>query len=341
MLKKIVNESIKSLPEHPVHALGNYNKNFPINKFLKSLIYRINNPKYDYYYSKIKLRLFKNDGIIGISRKSALGDVIASTCILSGLRNNHRNKKIIFHTSPKAAPLLINNNYIDLLLINKIEKPYFNYSDINYENYEPLDNIFNRMAESVNLNQSGISPSLYLDNDEIKWGSGWRDSIINNKNLLVGIHAGYTMPGKYWPQYKWYETVKWLKENHCTVVEFGSVAGYDSSTGLSAHGLPLRMVMSMIYQCDIIICIDSMIMHLANALNKKCIPLFGSTDSKLYTPIKSNAYPVSSNSEYSKFHHWGKQNRWYTPCINREMENCMDSIEVQKVIDKFKEVSSL
>ena len=343
MIDKKIKNAIKSLPKFALNAVYNYNEKFPTSKLSQSLDYRIKNPKYDYYFSSIKLKIFRLYDIIAVTRRSALGDVIASTCVLPGLRKMHGNKKIVFYTSSAAAPLLINNKYIDLLLINKIEKPHFDYHDINYENYDASENIFNRMGKSVNVTQDKCLPNINLTDDEIKWGLSWRDSVIKGKKLMVGVHAGFTMPGKYWPQYKWYETVKWLKENDCVVVEFGSVSGYDSCIGLSAHGLPLRVVMSMIYQCDIIICIDSMIMHMAIALNKKCIPLFGATDSKLYTPSTSSAYPISSISEYSKFHHyqWVQQNRWYTPCINKDMENCMESIEVQKVIDKVKEISGM
>ena len=334
-------EMISSLPEQPIHALFNYHKEYPISKELKNINFRIDNKKYDKIYSSLKLKFINKNNIIALTRKSALGDVIASTSVIKALKKKNIGKKIYFYTSPSAAPLLINNKDIDAIFFHKNLKSNFNWKNVNYENGNPKISIFDRMIQSVGLDIFGEDPILYIDDDEKDWARNWRKSVCKDKNKLVGIHAGFTMPGKYWPQHKWFKLVEWLKENKYSVIEFGSVGGYDSCIGLSAHGLPLRMVMSMIYQCDIIICIDSMMMHMANALKKKCISLFGSTDPKVYTPSHVSAYPISSDSAFSKFHNDGKNNRWFTPCLNEEMENCMDSIEVKDVIDKFLKVLEL
>ena len=332
---------ISSLPESSDNALFGYEKNFPLSKELRNIIFRINNKSYDNIYSSLKLKFTNKNNIISIARKSALGDVIASTSVIKAIKKKYKDKKIYFYTSPSAAPLLLNNKDIDAIFMHANLKSNLPWQNIKYEQENPNVSIFDRMVQSVGLDTTDMVPILYLDDNEKEWGRNWRKSVCNKKTKLIGIHAGFTMPGKYWPQYKWYKLVEWLKSEKYSVVEFGSIGGYDSCIGLSAHGLPIRMVMSMIYQCDIVICVDSMIMHMANAMNKKCIPLFGSTDSKVYTPSNARSYPISSDSAYSKFHNWGGRNRWYTPCLNQDMENCMDSIEVKDVIDKLKEVVKL
>ena len=69
------------------------------------------------------------------------------------------------------------------------------------------------MIQSVGLDIFGEDPILYIDDDEKDWARNWRKSVCKDKNKLVGIHAGFTMPGKYWPQHKWFKLVEWLKEN--------------------------------------------------------------------------------------------------------------------------------
>jgi ADP-heptose:LPS heptosyltransferase len=127
-----------------------------------------------------------------------------------------------------------------------------------------------------------------------------------------------------------------LQENGHVAVEFGAVGGYDSCLGLSAHNLPLRMVMAMVSACDVVICVDSFIMHVAIALGVPCIPLFGGTKASVYVPALSRAWPISAKSECRHCHHWGDHQRDFTPCI-QEKALCMHSIEIVEVLSALQQ----
>ncbi|MBS4059945.1 MAG: glycosyltransferase family 9 protein [Bacteroidetes bacterium] len=320
----------------PTSALANFRMPFP-DQVSRIWELRLKSHKFDYFYSALKLRLLRSQELVILSRKSALGDVVASTSAIAALRKARPNAHIIFHTSPLAAPLLLHDPDIDLILLERIQRKDYRYIDLSYEFYGKDETVHDRMVHAAGIEGNGYLPHLVLTPTEKKWAQDWRASFNLNGKNLVGIHAGFTMQNKAWPQKRWFELVKWLQESGHIAVEFGAVGGYDSCLGLSAHNLPLRTVMAMVSACDIVICIDSFIMHVAIALGVPCIPLFGGTKASIYVPVAAHAWPVSATSECRHCHHWGDQQRSFTPCI-QERALCMYSIEfgnVLKALQRF------
>jgi ADP-heptose:LPS heptosyltransferase len=331
---------LKNVPFSPPSALGDFKQPFPSHRLSLLWEWRQRFHWFDYYYSVLKLRLFRTQELVILSRKSALGDVVASTSAIAALRKERPNVRIVFYTSRLAAPLLLHHPDLDLILLERIQRTAYHYINLSYElqdqGQDKEQTVHDRLVHAAGIEGTGHLPRLVLTPAEKQWAQDWYSSFNLKEQYLVGIHAGFTMQNKAWPQKRWFELVKSLQETGHTVVEFGAVGGYDSCLGLSAHNLPLRMVMSMVSVCDVVICVDSFIMHMAIALGVPCIPLFGGTKASVYVPSTAHAWPISAVSECKHCHHWGNQQRDFTPCV-QEKALCMHSIEINDVLSALQQ----
>ena len=130
------------------------------------------------------------------------------------------------------------------------------------------------------------------------------------KPLRVGLVLGTSWVTKEWPQEKWYSLIKSLQYR----ANFVCLGGPKESTqykplmdSLAAEGIDqimlnmlgkttLQEVGALIESCDVVVTADTGSLHIALALNKPVVALFGPTDPKLWGPL-TGTFKVLVNDE--------------------------------------------
>lgn len=130
------------------------------------------------------------------------------------------------------------------------------------------------------------------------------------KPLRVGLVLGTSWATKEWPQEKWYSLIKSLQYR----ANFVCLGGPKESTqykplmdSLAAEGIDqimlnmlgkttLQEVGALIESCDVVVTADTGSLHIALALNKAVVALFGPTDPKLWGPL-TGTFKVLVNDE--------------------------------------------
>ena len=130
------------------------------------------------------------------------------------------------------------------------------------------------------------------------------------KPLRVGLVLGTSWATKEWPQEKWYSLIKLLQYR----ANFVCLGGPKEATqykplldSLAAEGIDqimlnmlgkttLQEVGALIESCDVVVTADTGALHIALALNKPVVALFGPTDPKLWGPL-TGTFKVLVNDE--------------------------------------------
>ena len=130
------------------------------------------------------------------------------------------------------------------------------------------------------------------------------------KPLRVGLVLGTSWATKEWPQEKWYSLIKSLQYR----ANFVCLGGPKEATqykplmdSLAAEGIDqiilnmlgkttLQEVGALIESCDVVVTADTGALHIALALNKPVVALFGPTDPKLWGPL-TGIFKVLVNDE--------------------------------------------
>ncbi len=181
-----------------------------------------------------------------------------------------------------------------------------------------------------------FKPKLYVSEQAL---SEARDFF--NKHLhgykVIGLcpQAAYG-PAKQWPWERFRGLAQLLNQKGYAVMIFADAQGKELGQKIT-QGLEsslcidmsaktnMMQFMAFMKQCDLLVTNDSGPMHLATALDKSLVALFGSTDDKVTGPYSDKAFVIHKRVECS-------------PCFKRVCPidfRCMNRIEVQEVFERI------
>jgi len=282
-----------------------------------------------------------------VSKVVSLGDIIRTTPILEALKEKYPNSNIIFLTDKRCAELVEDNQYIDKLLLWDefigflLLKERFDMV-INLEKHpgicaltdmiEAWQKFGFRLGNNLEIAEyeKNVSFIDYINNKKIN-KDYWQKILIEHLGITwkkqkyslgykpkseeifdVGLNF---QVGSKWPT-KAMNKEKWEQLNNSLIEQKFKT---DWQRGLNS----LKEYIDWINSCKVIITQDSLGLHLAMALDKKVIALFGATDYEeifpysnvtfLQAPSKCNIMPCyKSICEYSEF--------------------CMDEIKIEDIL---------
>ncbi|MDB6081113.1 MAG: rfaF [Chlamydiia bacterium] len=209
------------------------------------------------------------------------------------------------------------------------------YAD-NYEK-EHLVISYKKLLAPLDISLSDTSPHIYISKDEQKSAQKLLESHdISSDHTIIGINPGAAYgSAKCWPKERFRElTERLLKNTTIRVLYFGEQSSKPLIDDI-CRGLPLRVVnlvgktnlrelFALINSCTLIITNDSGPMHVAAALKKDLVAIFGSTND-----IKTGPYGIGR-----VIHHHVP----CSPCYLRSCPidfRCMTSISVDEVIQQI------
>jgi len=280
--------------------------------------------------------------ILILRRLGGVGDVIMTTPCLRGLKEKFPNCKITYATNKEyfqgaLFDILKCNPYIDELKeVSQVTEKSFDFAvdltavDIQREQGDraPPHRI-EIYCETVGVNPSSRVPVYTQLEEEYDFARQELETFFPNlKNLkLVFINPASNTPRRDVPAPSIQQVINILSSKS----DIGVVLGHHFDHGLKhprlfkAIGRNIRQIISLMDNCDLIIAHDTSLLHLAGALEKRIVGLFGS----IYPPSRlthyANAIPI-----------WKKESCpqapcWYANCSQTPQFKCMKSITPEEI----------
>lgn len=188
------------------------------------------------------------------------------------------------------------------------------------------------MYSILNLEKPVQPPLLFLDESDLKFAELFSSKVnlsINKPIIGLNIGIGPKWPSKGWPLFRWEELIKKLADGN---FELLLLVGPEEKIAndyllkkypfLKSSGCnnSLKEFASIINLCNVIVTSDTLALHIATALNKKLIVLFGPTSAN-EIELYSNGIKLSSGDECKCFY-----NKYCTESVS-----CMEKISAEKV----------
>ncbi len=246
------------------------------------------------------------------------------------LAKNIRAKKKCGFSSDQGYPTPFNSgaeDYLNTVFDDEVKKT-------NKKTYQEL--IFKAAEISYNKEKYEI----FLNQSEREYGENFIDRNQIEKDKLIGIHIGAS---ERWPSKAWHierirEFVKKLREENFEIILFGGIEESEKIERLKNEfdeenikiftndpNNSIREFTSLVNQCKIIVCSDSLALHVSLALGKKCIGLFFCT-----SPNEVESYGLLEKIVSEKLYDF------FPEKMNEYDENLVKSIKVDDVLSAVK-----
>lgn len=170
--------------------------------------------------------------------------------------------------------------------------------------------------------------------------------VAGSKQKVIAIHAGPTWPVREWSSEHWAALVALLKQRlDCRVLQLGvsrhvelgkrALAAVPGAEPLIGH-LKLEELVAILGEVDLLIGVDSGLLHLAGAVKTPSVGIFGPIDPKFRLPRQAPSAGVSVQLPCSYCHHRRPRLHWVTGCPY-DIE-CMGTITSERVFEKCQEL---
>jgi len=263
-------------------------------------------------------------GVLGRPRhvvvevKWRLGDEVMALPIYEALRDEHRDCRL---TALCNYPdLLEGNPFVDAVnpLAERVDR-YVLLRGAPRDVYR-LDHY----ARLAGVPLPSARPKLYYD----KWSTGLPEGLTPP---LVAIAPGASWPTKRWPPERWRAVGRALQEQGYTVVELG-VAGESVGVGVDLVGkTSVGEAACVLHACDLLVCCDSGLMHLALAAGTRALALFGPTDPRILVRDEPNLTALCSQEPCQGC--WNRpENAAAAGVCPEGRSDCLDGIAVEAVL---------
>ena len=185
-------------------------------------------------------------------------------------------------------------------------------------------------------------PRVYLSDGELAWGAELLDRFLNgnrSRDPVVAIHPGGTWQSKRWETGSFVRLAKKLVEKLGARVLVITGPGEESlAREIKGEGggniviCPLqtiRTLASLLHNCSAVVANDGGILHLAVALGRPTVGIFGPTEPDIW-------FPYEGLGPY----HLVTRNEDCAPCHRHECEElrCLRSIEPETVMTAVEDV---
>jgi ADP-heptose:LPS heptosyltransferase len=285
----------------------------------------------------------RNPKICVYRRLGGIGDVIMTTPMLKHIKRLMPNCHLVYATdlvysNGALADIIRHNPYVDeLVSFHDVSAKDFDFfTDVTATGLDkekpggiPLNRI-DLFARQAGLDVSSDPlPDYIVSKDERDWAEKKIKEYClpkeRNEIFLVGVQLKSNDKRRTWPEGHVIELLKLLtKDRNTRVVLFS----WDPSVKISMpqvfkFGESLVYTAAIIEQCDVMVAPDSALLHIAGALQKKIVGIFGPIPPESRINHYSNATALVAGMPC--------QHCWYRPtCGNNQ--TCLSNIKPKEVL---------
>lgn len=148
------------------------------------------------------------------------------------------------------------------------------------ENMHRVDAWLN-LLDYLGIRVEKSKPDIFVSKEE---EIGARDFLfkngIKNGELLIGVHPGARIKSRCWPIGRFAELAESIRNKlKAKIIVFVEPEGYGKDIPIKGDflkaKLPLRAMIGLIKQLDLLVCNDSGAMHIASAVDTRTLSIFG------------------------------------------------------------------
>ena len=295
-----------------------------------------------------------------IGKVVSLGDVVRCTVILESLKEKYEDSNITWLVAPEAFPLLADNPYIDRILVWDEFVPFVLMREqfdmvVNLEKihgicaladmiqaWEKVGFRFDSRSGEYSAYERSVGATKYIQSKASgekshdiwqrvlvemvgcewkgqEYSLGYKPKPKQFYDVGFNYYVGSKWPTKAMVKERWEELAKKLELQNIS---------YSWQQGMSN----LYEYMDWIAGCKVLVTNDSLGVHLALAMRKSVVVLFGSTSGEeiYYYGRGASIYPKFGNmlNEYQ-----------CVPCYNptcKKEKHCMDFIDLDDIVENVK-----
>lgn len=295
-----------------------------------------------------------------------IGDVLMTTPLCRGLKRKWPGCKVTYATDKdymngSLHDILKYNPYIDEVIPHQIVqgKKFDASTDISsvctrYEKKEnPPVNRIDLFSHASGIPLFGDKLPIYIVTDEEKtWAKAFLKKYTikhNNPKQIrwVGIQARSNSDRRNWPINRVKElAIQLAHQDNVRVVVFdhNDQEAWNLSRVVPVINYKIRQVAALIDAMDLIVCHDSGLLHIAGALEKRIVSVFGSTDPRSRINYYVNAIGVEDTS-LQCLHCWYASCQYQYACmknitVDQMMKTVLNHLQTKEARDKQIQVSA-
>jgi ADP-heptose:LPS heptosyltransferase len=283
-----------------------------------------------------------------VSRQlGGIGDLLMLTPTICQIKQENPAIPLIVCTTSRYGAkgvlfdILRYNPYVDKTigvneLINYNFKKFYNFGsgkEVQIET-ETSKNRIDIFAELGEVELKDKQTVYIVSGIEKQWAKKWiEEKIPSSRRKLIGIQVHTSTAKRNWPNEKSlllaFQIVNTWKDTSVLLFHEGLVSNesvYNNIYSIVKH--PIRRVAALINECDGFVALDSGLLHIAGALQKKTVALFGSIKPESRISYYPNAHGI--------YLYYPCSPCFYSQC--KDHYECMSEISVDSVIDKIGEL---
>ena len=186
------------------------------------------------------------------------------------------------------------------------------------------------LLDHMKIDRRDAGPCLEVTEKERRWQEDFYSANgVFPGDLLVGIHPGAGRETRRWPLARFVETAKYVEARYKAKVIFfegPDEKGSSLENGYLVARPDLRQLLALIKRVDLFICNDSGPMHIAAALKRPVVAIFGPGDIERIGPYGARCYVAAAKGIKCR------------PCFDYcrfDKRVCLDAVGVEDVIEKI------
>jgi ADP-heptose:LPS heptosyltransferase/GT2 family glycosyltransferase len=272
--------------------------------------------------------------LIDVSRIDRWGDNLMTTIVPKSFKESYEDH---VHVDVLINPALVqaweNNPHIRTILTEKPTMVYDLVVDLNglELKYQPKDKekCSNTILKKSGLHTVNKTPVYKVADQEKEWAQSFAAGL---SKPIIGVGRESFAQVRTYPHMD--RLIELLKEFD------GSVVILDEKNADGTYKFTFREMGALINECTWVVANDSGVLHLAGALKKRVVGLFGHTDGKVVCENYEKAIPINATKcPLEKHPCW-----WEVPCIEGDSYQvkeplgppaCLQELEPEEVIGQM------
>ena len=273
--------------------------------------------------------------VLDASTVKKWGDQIMLTIIAKAYRETWGDKATVDVVVPEGYEKVWENNPHVRNVANAFDKTVeydkiVNVNSLGLKFRRPeKSNCSDAIINGLGLTLINKTPVYIVSEEETKWA---KDKIKNLKRSLIGISLYSAVKSRTYPHMR--EVARLLEK-----LGYGIIILDEKIDEKSVFSF--REAAAIVNECDLVLTADSAFLHVAGALKKRVVGLFGYTEGQVFTENYEKSDFIQAPCPYGKLPCW-----WEIKCIpgnsyqekaDRECAHCLTELTPQEVVNKAEE----